>query len=490
MPLSPFVVFLVWIPIGIYLFRRLPAPQALLANCFGGWAILPGACYIAQGSSIPYWVEGDSLPTTFLLTKATVTGFTALAGFALFHSPQFRHFRPRRIDLPVAILCAAPLLSAIAHPGAFPQACFAAFYLALSWGAPWLLGRICLTTPGLLLKAAKAAVLAGLCYVPICLVEVVTGPQLYAFLYGYEPYRWIGAERYLGFRPIGLMEDGNQLGIWMAAAALLAVALRAHQLAKRVAGIPMGVAAAVLAATTVLCQSVGSILLLFLLLPLTLSTRRSTLRLYAALAILGIVGFTLLLVATHGSLRAASQHNSILQTLAAILAKSGRGSLSWRLARDTNHIGLALHRPLLGYGSWAWWQNGDVRPWSLWLLLFGMYGAVGLLAFAAILFLPILAAVASLKAERNAARRQLAMAIVAVTLMIAADDLLNSAMILPYLLLFAGLASISIPPPSTLPRPPAGKAPRVVRPVSRVTSFSATPSAATSAATSAPRPRA
>jgi O-antigen ligase len=272
----------------------------------------------------------------------------------------------------------------------------------------------------------------------------------------------------------------------MAAAALLAVALRAHQLAKRVAGIPMGVAAAVLAATTVLCQSVGSILLLFLLLPLTLSTRRSTLRLYAALAILGIVGFTLLLVATHGSLRAASQHNSILQTLAAILAKSGRGSLSWRLARDTNHIGLALHRPLLGYGSWAWWQNGDVRPWSLWLLLFGMYGAVGLLAFAAILFLPILAAVASLKAERNAARRQLAMAIVAVTLMIAADDLLNSAMILPYLLLFAGLASISIPPPSTLPRPPAAKAPRVVRPVSRVTSFSATPSAATSA----PRPRA
>ena len=80
-------------------------------------------------------------------------------------------------------------------------------------------------------------------------------------------------------------------------------------------------------------------------------------------------------------------------SLSAALTSIGRHSLAWRFARDEGHIVVALQKPLLGSGQWNWWQAGDSRPWSLWLLVFGMYGLVGLIAFGTILLLPVLRAV-------------------------------------------------------------------------------------------------
>ena len=137
--------------------------------------------------------------------------------------------------------------------------------------------------------AAKALVIAGLAYVPICLVEIFTGPQFYAHLYGYQPYRWIGAHRYFGFRPIGFLEDGNQLGIWMATSALIAVYLWKRNLVKDIVGIPIAWISAILLAVTIMCQSAGSIILLVGLLLLLFFCRRDLARALTALVLLGVV---------------------------------------------------------------------------------------------------------------------------------------------------------------------------------------------------------
>ena len=121
--------------------------------------------------------------------------------------------------------CIVPSLSAVANPQSFGAGLRGVLYLALAWGVPYLMGRLYFSDTESLRLAAKAFVIAGLAYVPVCLLEVVTGPRIYAALYGYQPYRWIGAQRYLGFRPVGLLEDGNQLGIWMATSALIAIGL-------------------------------------------------------------------------------------------------------------------------------------------------------------------------------------------------------------------------------------------------------------------------
>jgi hypothetical protein len=442
MHISPLVILLGCIPAGAYLFRRYPVRIAILANFLGGWAILPGASYRVTPDSFPYWILGVCLPTNYFLTKATATGLAALAGILLFHSADLRTFKPGYCDLPMAVWCCVPLLSAAAHWNTLHEGLLGAIYQTISWGVPWLLGRIYFSDDHSLLLAAKACVIAGLCYVPICLVEICAGPQLYAFLYGYQPYRWVGAQRYIGFRPIGLLEDGNQLGIWMAAATLLAVFLALNRLTGRILGLPLGWVAAGLAGVTLLCQSVGSILLLLFLLPLALLKRRSILRAFVGALILGILAFTLFRMTNLVSLRALAHQNGVVSSLSSALTNIGRHSLVWRFARDEGHIRVALERPLLGSGQWNWWQGGDFRPWSLWLLVFGMYGLTGLAAFATILLLPIVRALRPPADGAAAIQPDLRPALAALILMVVIDNLLNGAMILPYLLIMGGLAAV------------------------------------------------
>lgn len=444
MPIIPLAVLIAWLPAGAWLFRRFPIRIAILVNFFGAWALLPGAPYAPSGSDFPYWIMGVCLPGIDFLTKATAAGLAAVAGILLFHRDDLDRFRPRLCDVPMILWCSVPILSAFLHWKTFSEGLSGACYQAIAWGVPWLLGRIYFSTPESLLLFAKACVAAGLCYVPICLIEFFTGPQLYALLYGYQPYRWVGAARYIGFRPIGFLEDGNQLGIWMAASSLIATSLAVRKLAPRVLRVPIGGAAAILICTTLLCQSAGSIILLALLLPLTLLQRRSVPRVLVALMVFGVVAFAALRMSSRVNLRYLAQHNAILHHIADSLGDVGRHSLVWRLARDEGHMAVALKTPILGSGEWNWWRNGDSRPWSLWLLIFGMYGIVGLGSFGAILFLPVLRASWSPPAGIGPRATQLRLAIAAVILMVAFDDLLNSAMILPYLLAMGGMASGSM----------------------------------------------
>jgi len=441
MHISPFVILLAWIPFGAFLFHRYPVRIAILANFFGGWAILPGASYQATADGFPYWILGVCLPTNYFLTKATATGLAALIGILLFHSADWNSFRLGLRDLPMLVWCGVPLLSATAHWKTLNEAFFAAAYLTISWGVPWFMGRLYFSGDDSLLLAAKACVIGGICYLPICLFEICAGPQLYAFVYGYQPYRWVGAARYFGFRPIGFLEDGNQLGIWMAAATLLAVFLALHPRTGRILGFPPGWVAVGLAVVTLLCQSAGSILLLLLLLPLALLKRRSLPRALIVVLIVSILTLVLFRMTNLVSLRAMAQRDGVAHSIANFLTTMGRHSLAWRFARDEGHIVVALQRPLLGFGSWNWWQNGTFRPWSLWLLVFGMYGLVGLIAYGAILLLPVVRANWPRSGTAAPSQPNLRLAVTALILMVAIDNLLNGAMILPYLLLMGSLVA-------------------------------------------------
>jgi hypothetical protein len=443
MSLSPLAVLIGWMPVGIYLFRRYPVRVAILANFLGGWALLPGANYTPTAEVFPYWILGVCLPTDYFLTKATVTGLAGLGGMLFFYSGDLKRIRLGVCDIPMAVWCCVPLISTVAHWNTLREGLFGAAYQTISWGVPWLLGRTYFSDHDSLLLAAKAFVVAGVAYVPVCLMEICVGPQLYGFLYGYQPYRWIGAERYLGYRPIGLLEDGNQLGIWMAAATLIAVCLFALQHSNRIFGLSLGWIAAGLAVTTLLCQSVGSILLLLFLIPLTRFRQRSVLRASVAVLVLCIVAFAAFRMTNLVSLRALAKRNGTVHSIAEGLASIGRQSFAWRIARDESHIAMALRNPLLGSGQWNWWQGEDSRPWSLWLLVFGMYGLVGLTAFGSIMFLPIIRSVwATVDGDdRDDSDIRVRRTLVALILMVALDNLLNGAMILPYLLAMGGLAS-------------------------------------------------
>jgi hypothetical protein len=436
------IALLAWIPIGLCLFWRLPARVAILINFVGGWAVLPTAYFPAASASFPYWVVGACLPSVHLVTKATVTGLTFLLGAVLFDRRRLARFRASVWDIPMLVWCVVPFLSGMVSRQGLNVSLRGEGYQLLAWGMPYLAGRIYFADTDSLLIAAKAFVIAGVAYVPICLVEIFTGPQIYAWLYGYQPYRWIGAQRYFGFRPVGLLEDGNQLGIWMASSALIAIWLWRRGLVKAVAGIPIAWIGCGLFAVNLLCQSGASILLLIGLLPFRFLQKRKVTGLLTVLVFLGIVGLTSLRLANVISLRSLVKHNAAANAGAEFLIKIGRGSFGWRLSQDERHVGVALERPILGSGAWDWWKGSESRPWGLWLLAFGMYGAVGMVALECLQLIPVTRAVwhPLMRTETDRFSFDLRRALAAVVLMSAIDNLMDGAMILPVVLLIGGLS--------------------------------------------------
>jgi hypothetical protein len=481
--LPPLLAFLAWIPVSLYFFRRYPIRVAILLNFLAGWAVLPVARF--SGDPSPFWILGNGLYTNYFLTKASVTGFTGLLWVLLRDRQVFRGFRLTFWDLPIIMWCIVPFLSAIANPEFFVQGLAGEVYQILAWGVPWVLGRLYFSDTASIRLAAKAFVIAGLCYVPICLIELWTGPQIYTHLYGYQPYRLVRVHRYLGYRPIGLLETGTQLGIWMATSSLIAVWLWLRRSVDRILGIPTIWVAAILCATTLLCQSGGSIILLTAMLPFVFVSRRYFPRVCAILLVLGIVLFAGLRLTNAVSFRTLVKRNAVARSGAAFLKKIGRGSLMMRLERDERTVDLALEQPILGSNQWDWWRNTGLRPSGLWLLAFGMYGLFGLLALEALQLIPVVRVVWFPLARSDIEDLNLRHAFVAVILMTAIDNLLNNAMILPLLVVMGGMSTwtaatsaveVDVQSPDKVDsyEPEFRRLPEIVRPSRRLTDESST----------------
>jgi hypothetical protein len=439
MIVHPLVAFAAWVPISLLAFRRYPIRVALLINFVGGWAILPAANYINQGVDFPYWILGTSLESDYFITKATVLGFAGILGVYIFDRASLKRFRLTVWDLPMGMWLIAPLLSAIANPDNYREGWIGEAYQLLAWGSPYLIGRLYFTDTQSLRLAAKSFVIGGLAYIPICLLEFFTGPRIYQFLYGYVPYQWTGAHRFIGYRPVGLMENGNQLGIWMATATLIAIWLWRRRTATSVIGIPILPAAIALFAITLMCQSTGAIILLLGLIPFVFLDPRYLSRTVSVLLVLGILAFAAFRISNIISLRELVKENHAAHAVASYLKRIGKGSFGWRLAQDERHIQVALDEPILGYGTWNWWNAGHERPWSLWLLTFGMYGTVGLLSLEALLLIPALRAVWFPLARSDIGYTNMRHTLSAAVLISAIDSLLNSAVILPLLLVIGGM---------------------------------------------------
>ena len=457
--IHPLIALAAWIPISLFCFRRYAVRIAILINFVGGWAVLPSAAFAPTDAPFPYWILGTCLPSNHFFTKASVTGITCLIGVLVFDRESFSRFKLSFWDLPMLAWCVVPLFSALANIQGFSVAVRSELYQIFAWGVPYFFGRVYFADTVSLRMAAKAFVIAGMAYVPICLIEIFTGPQIYAHLYGYQPYRSIGAERYVGFRPIGLMEDGNQLGIWMATSALIAIWLWRRRLVTAIFRVPIAWISGILFVTTLLCQSVGSIVLLFCLLPFLFIRQSYLPRAVAALFLLAILAFMGLRVANFISLRSLVEHNAAAYSVAQFFKGIQRQSFGWRLSQDEKYIDTALAEPLLGTGAWDWWKSTGSRPWGLWLLALGMYGLAGLLALECLQLLPVARILGSPLAGSKLARGDtqafdLRSALAAAILMSAIDNLLNGSMILPLLLVIGGLSTQTVAAAAAAPKTP------------------------------------
>ena len=431
------IVLWSWVPVTLLLFWKLPASRAAVACLVGGWLLLPTARFSADVAAVdfPYWIMPACLPSEYWTTKARVVGVALLLGVMAFDPGVWRRFRPSWYDLPMLGWCLCPLASGLAN-GLYPTEALAnSAYQSLAWGMPYLAGRLYFFDPAGLDTLARGIVAGGLAYLPLCLFEFVAGPRLYEALYGFHPYKTPGMVRYVGYRPVVFLEDGNQLGIWLAASALTAAWLwRSGQL-ERFWGMPGRLVASALIAQAVMSQSAGAVFLLFAgLAALEMARRGGRTWPLVALAVV-LLALVAARAANLFDAKALAMRTGLGRRVVDASVKLDRRSFGWRLRVEERAAAIALRRPALGWGRWDWWRGGveGERPWGLVSLVLGMYGVVGWVLLLGTLFAPI-AAFLGVGPPRDwtTPNRAPAAALAGALAIIGLDAILNPCLLLPF----------------------------------------------------------
>jgi hypothetical protein len=285
---------------------------------------------------------------------------------------------------------------------------------------------------------ARALPLSGLACLPWALAEGVAGAQTYGWFFEPHPFRNDGNERYLGWRPLGFFENGNQYGLWISLCALVAAWLwwvrDAHDRRWRAV-------AWVTAAMAVAAQSIGGLALaLFGAGVLWLSSRLRP-RHMAAVALACSFVFSAVYVSGVVPVARIANETAVGRVVVGAIKSVGRGSFTWRIAQDQRALPLATARPLVGTGQWDWWRAQPSRPWGLALLVLGQFGLIGTVLSASVLLLP--AARIAWHAPCGAARSPQALPwlLAIVVLLSMLDGVLNSFLLFPAVMIAAALST-------------------------------------------------
>ncbi len=423
-----------WIPVVLFLFAILPSRRALVVAFLLAWLFLPVAGIRFQG-----------LPD---YTKMSATSVGALLATVVFDFHRFLTLRFHWADLPMTIWCLVPLASSLDNGLGLYDGLASGLDCTVSWGLPYLLGRLYFRTPDDLRDLAVGVFLGGLAYAPLCLYEIRMSPQLHRVVYGFNPAPFIGTLRWGGFRPMVFMQHGLAVATWMATGTLLGAWLWSTGALRRVGPCRMGFLVPGLAATTLLCKSLGAVAELAIGLTVMLATRR--LRSTVLIVALALLPPAYVLGRIVGHWSAAP-----LVSAAGIIDEDRAESLQFRIDNENRLIGRALERPIFGWGGW-----GRARVWeedwrgvlhdtsvtdSMWVIALGNTGLVGLTAITVAMLLPVGLVLFRMPSRAWWKPATAPAAALATLLILYAIDSLFNAMVNPIFLLAAGgLTSIAV----------------------------------------------
>ncbi len=438
------IVFVLFAVLGVVAFRFWPPAVAVLAVFLGGWVLLPVGHYpaVAAATEFPYWIVGLGVPSDMLVTKAWIAPAVALLGALLFDRRTLLALRPRWMDLPIAVWCLWPIAQGMLIGDPRPEGGIATTYLVGCWGLPWLLGRAYFASPPAGLLVARGLAISALTCLPFSLLEGINGPIAYGLVYETHPFRFDGDVRYLGYRPIGFFEHGNQFGLWISLGALAAVWLactaRVAEARQRRIAIAVAVVVAVMA---LVAQSVGGVVLVLIGGAFLWACGRVRPRRMAATVLAVVVLGGAVYVSGVVPVMKIGRETLLGQRVVDGLRAVGRGSFAWRISQDQKLLKDATERPVIGQGHWDWWRPKGTRPWGFSLLVLGQFGAVGLFACLGTLLWPALRV--AWRAPHGSGWQSAALPLMLATLVVLAvtDGLMNSFIFFPAVLIAGALST-------------------------------------------------
>ena len=408
------IVMLSWPLLVIALFSRMKSEQAVVVAFVVGWLFLPFKTYEISG-----------LPD---ITKMSLTCYAIIAATLIFDLERFTELRPSWCDLPIVLMCIAPAISSLTNNLGVYDAASSALAVAVPWAGPYLLGRAYLTDSATVRFAAIALLIGTLAYLPLCWFEFRMSPKLHAMVYG-EGYR-SGGLRFGGWRPTVFLNSGLQLGLWMTTASLTGIWLWWTGVWRRSAGVSAGLLLAALVATTVLCRSMGALLLLVAALAALAWTALFKNRLALAALILVAPAYILF--------RATGDQNWQPAVAAAnVISQERAESLQFRFENEDILVAKALKQPAFGWGGWGRSRVYDEFGKDI-SVTDGQYGLLGLVALYGMLLTPLVLLIVRFPARTLVSPELAPVLAFALSATLFAIDCLPNAMPNPFYIMTAG----------------------------------------------------
>lgn len=423
-PLVP-IALIGWIPFVLVLAAFLPLRRVVIVSVIAGWLFLPVANF-----DIPGWPNYN---------KSMAVMLGALLAAVLFDARRLLALRPQWVDIPVALLCCSPMVSALLNSSPAREVGSVFLWQCVQWGAPFFLGRVYLADWAGMRDLAKAQFAAGLLYIPFCLYEMVAGPRLHQIFYGYYPHELHMANRFGGWRPSVFLHMGLMLALWMTASSVIGFWLwrRADFRGRRLAGW----AVLALFLTTIASRSVNAWVLLPAGVAILLITSQTRSRVVVACLLAAVPAFI--------AVRAAGvwQGESSRSMLAPINPEKAQ-SLAYRFEHENIIVENARRSPLFGLGrgqtAFISPEGRFVEADSLWVIVYGQFGLVGLVGMLATILTPvILFLLAVPPSQWRAPDLAPAAAWAVVLILLAIDNLVNDMGSPVFLMAAGGLAAAS-----------------------------------------------
>jgi hypothetical protein len=170
MTISAYFALLGWIPAVLMIFALLPSRKAAATAVIGAWLLLP-----------PYTLAIASLPD---YSKSTAATLGVLLATVIFDPNRLLTFRPRWFDLPMLLWCHSGVASSLQNNLGLYDGLSDALSQCLTWGLPYLIGRLYFGNPEDLRYFATAMVIGGLSYILPSLYEIRMMTSLLKLVYG------------------------------------------------------------------------------------------------------------------------------------------------------------------------------------------------------------------------------------------------------------------------------------------------------------------
>lgn len=368
-----------WLPLVLLIFAQFPAQRAVVIGFIGAWLFLPLVSFKFPG--IPEY------------NKMAATSYGILIGTLMYDPWRIQSFKFKWIDIPMFVWSVCPFLSSMTNNLGVYDGFSASFGQAVTWGFPYFVGRIYLNTLSGLRQLALGIFYGGVIYIPFCLYEVRMSINLHGRIYGviHPASSFIMSIRYGGYRPSIFMESGLMLGVYMMSATLIGIVLWRTRIVKSIVGLPMSLWVLLLLITFVLVKATGAYNLLAfgILILFVAKWFRTSLMLWVIVA--AICGYL--------SLGVTGQfpRQEIISTLSSIYDAERLQSLDYRYGMEEILGDKARQQIVFGWGGFGRNRVTDETGRditvtdSLWIIVFGVNGLVGLISLMSALLLPPIA---------------------------------------------------------------------------------------------------